>query len=174
MMILTYVDDCIIDGRSMKDIDSFIYSMQQGSEKFTLTEEGDVNKILGIEITHNEDSSFEMSQPFLIERLLSLLGLSNNEFDTSTTNPVAKGLLHRDLVGKPRKLSWKYRTAVDMMSYLQGHTRPDISMSFHQTSRFCNNPTLCHKKAVMRIGQYLLGTNTRGIIYKPDKSRGLE
>ena len=30
MMILTYVDDCIIDGRSMKDIDSFIYSMQHG------------------------------------------------------------------------------------------------------------------------------------------------
>ena len=29
-MILTYVDDCIIAGRSMKDIDSFVCSMQQG------------------------------------------------------------------------------------------------------------------------------------------------
>ena len=26
----------------------------------------------------------------------------------------------------------------------------------------------------MRIGRYLLRTKTRGIIYKPDKSRGLE
>ena len=26
----------------------------------------------------------------------------------------------------------------------------------------------------MRIGRYLLGTKTRGIIYKTDKSRGLE
>ena len=114
------------------------------------------------------------SQPFLIDRLLYLLGLGDNEFDTSTTTPVAKGLLHRDLDGKPRKLSWKYRTAVGMMSYLQGHTRPDISMPVHQTSRFCNNPMLCHEKAVMRIGRYLICSKTIGIIYKPDKSRGLE
>ena len=122
MMILTYVDDCIIAGRSMKGIDSFIYSVQYGLENFILTDEGDVNKFLGIEITHNEDSSFEMSQPFLIDRIISLLGLGVNEFDTSTTTPVAKGLLHKDMAGKPRKLSWKYCTAVGMMSYIQGHT----------------------------------------------------
>ena len=173
-MIITYVFDCIISGRSMKDIDSFIYSMQHLSENFILTDEVDVNKFLGIEITHNEDSSFEMSRHFLIDRLLSLLGLGKNEFDTSTTTPVAKGLLHRDLAGKPHKLLWKYRTAVGMVSYLQVHTRPDISIPVHQTSRFCNNPIRCHKKALMSIGHYLLGTKTRGIIYKPDKSRGLE
>ena len=78
MTILTYVDDCIIAGRSMKGIDSFIYSMQHGSENFILTDEGDVNKFLGIEITHNEDSYFEMSQPFLINHLLSHLGLGDN------------------------------------------------------------------------------------------------
>ena len=110
-MILTYVDDCIIAGTSMKDIDSFVFSMQHGPENFILTDEGDVNKFLGIEITHNEDSSIELSQPFLINRLLSLLGLCNNEFKTDanySATPVAKGLLHRDLAGKPRKLSWKY------------------------------------------------------------------
>ena len=148
--------------------------MQHGSENFVLIEEGDVNKFLGIEITHNEDSSFEMSQRFLIDPLLSLLGLGNNEFDTSPTTSVDKGLLHRDLAGKPRKLSWKYCTAVGTMSYLQGHTCTDISIPVHQTSRFCNNPMLCHEKAVMRIGRYLLSTKKRGIIYKPDRSRGLE
>ena len=142
MMILTYVDDCIIAGRSIKDIDSFMYSLQHESENFILTDVGYVNKFMGIEITHNEDYSFEMSQPFLIDRLLSLLGLGDNEFDTSTTTPVAKGLFHKDLSGKPCKLSWKYCTAVGMMSYLQGHTRPDISMPVHQTSRFYNNHML--------------------------------
>ena len=133
-----------------------------------------MNKFMRIEITHNEYSSFEMSQTLLIDRLLSLLGLGDNEFDSSTTTPVAKGLLHRYLAGKLRKLSWKYHTDVGMMSYLQGHTCPDISMSVHQTSRFCNNPMLCHEKDVMRIGRYLLGTKTSGIIYKPARSRGLE
>ena len=65
MVILTYVDDLIIAGGSMKDIDSFSYSIQYGLENFILTDKGDVNKFLGIEIKHNEDSSFELSQPFL-------------------------------------------------------------------------------------------------------------
>ena len=73
MMIITYVDNFIISGRSIKDIDSFIYSMKHGSENFILTDEVDVNKFLGIEITRNEDSSFEMSQPLLIDRLLLFL-----------------------------------------------------------------------------------------------------
>jgi hypothetical protein len=33
---------------------------------------------------------------------------------------------------------------------------------------------LSHKKSIMRLGQYLIDTQKRGIIYTPDKSRGLE
>ena len=72
-----------------------------------MTDEGDVNKFLGIEINQCDDSTFELHQPFLIDRILSLLGLSNNEFNTdpsSRSTPVARGLLHKDLMGKPRKL----------------------------------------------------------------------
>ena len=38
MIILTYVDDCITVGPSMKDIDGFVASMKYGSENFVLTE----------------------------------------------------------------------------------------------------------------------------------------
>ena len=47
-------------------------------------------------------------------------------------------------------------------------------MAVHQTARFSNNPMLSHEKSIMRIGRYLLGTRKRGIIYKPNKSKGLE
>ena len=33
---------------------------------------------------------------------------------------------------------------------------------------------LSHEKVVLRIGKYFLGTRTRGIVYKPDKSKGIE
>ena len=108
MVILTYSDNCIIAGRITKDIDSFVYSMPYGSEKLTLTDEGDVNKFLGIEIIHHGDSSLKLSQYFLIDCLLSLLGIGNNKFDTSTTTPVSKGLLNEDISDKPCDLSWKY------------------------------------------------------------------
>jgi len=151
--------------------------MQSGPENFKLTDKGGVNKFLGVEITCLNYNSFNLSQPFLINRILNFLGLCNNEFKTdanSTSTPVAKGLLHRDLDSKERKYTWKYRTAVGMLSYLQNTSHPEISMAVHQTARFSNNPMLSHEKSIMRIGRYLLDTRKCGIIYKPDKSKGLE
>ena len=90
----------------MKDIDSSIFSMQYGSKKFILDNEGDVNKFLGIEITQNEDSSFELSQPFLINRILSFLVFCNNEYQMNANNsatPVSKGLINPYLAIKRRK-----------------------------------------------------------------------
>ncbi len=86
---------------------------------------------------------------------------------------MGKPILNKDLDGKPRKLKWKYRTAVGMLSYLQGNSRPEISMAVHQTARFCNDPKLRHEQAIMRLGRYLLHTKDKSIIFEPDKSKGL-
>ncbi len=77
MVLLTYVDDCIIISPSRDSIDRLISSMQSGPENFKLTDEGGVNKFLGVEITHLDDNSFELSQPFLIDRILNFLGNPN-------------------------------------------------------------------------------------------------
>ena len=42
IIVLTYVDDCIIVGPSMVDIDASVQSMKNRSEKFVLTNEGDI------------------------------------------------------------------------------------------------------------------------------------
>ncbi len=143
MVILVYVDDCIIVGKDMGEIDEFVRSMQQGSENFVLTDEGSIDKFLGIEIKRHGKQEFEISQPFLIDRILAPLQLEHNGFETDSNDklmPAAPQILNKDLMGKPQKKSWKYRTAVGMLSYLQqGHTRPDISMPVHQTARFCSS-----------------------------------
>ena len=61
-----------------------------------------------------------------------------------------------------------------MLSYLQGLTRPDISMEVHQCARFSNYPRLIHERAVQKIGKYLSETDTSGKIYDPDKTQGIE
>jgi len=177
MVILVYVDDCIIVGKDMGEIDEFLRSMQQGSENFVLADEGSIDKFLGIEIKRLGKQEFEISQPFLIDRILALLQLEHNGFETDSHDkltPTAPQILNKDLMGKPRKKSWKYRTVVGMLSYLQGHTRPDISMPVHQTAGFCNDPKLSHEQAITRIGRYLLGSRNKGIKYKVDLSKGLE
>ena len=177
MILLAYVDDCIVASPSMDKINEFVQSMKDGPENFVLTDEGEVDKFRGIEITKHEESSFELSQPFLIERILRVLGLFDNEFKVDANpamTPTFQSLLHRDLAGKPRRKPWKYRAVIGMLNYLQGHSRPDIAIAVHQCARFSANPMLSHEKAVIRIGRYLLHTKTRGIIFKPDISKGLE
>jgi histone deacetylase 1/2 len=122
MILLTYVDDCIIFSPSMQSIDHLVKSMHDGPENFKLTDEGNVNKFLGIEITKLGKKFFELAQPFLIDCLLQFLGLGNKSFDSnanSSSTPVGRSLIHCNLAGKPRKYIWKYRTAVGMLFYLQ-------------------------------------------------------
>ena len=66
MIILTYVDICIIIGPLLDHIDSFVKTMKTGKENFVLTDEGDINKSLGIEIIKLDEKRFKVSQPFLI------------------------------------------------------------------------------------------------------------
>ena len=61
-----------------------------------------------------------------------------------------------------------------MLGYFQGTTRPDIAMATHQCERFNNYPHLSHERAVKRIGRYLLDTRDKGMIYRPDITRGIE
>ncbi len=51
----------------MKDINTFVQSMKDGPEGYVLTDEGDINKYLGIEIKEITKDKFELSHPFLIE-----------------------------------------------------------------------------------------------------------
>ena len=84
MIILTSVDDCIIVGPSMDKIDAFVKSMQVGPEKIILTDEGDKEKFLGIEITHLDDKRSNIFQPFLIDRIVSFLNKNTNEYGIGT------------------------------------------------------------------------------------------
>ena len=127
MIILTYVDDCIIVGPLMENINRFVDSVKNGDENFVLTDEGDINKFLGIEITQLDDKIFKISHPYLTDQIISFLNINANDHNVDTnaeSKPVVKPLLHKDLSVKPCKETWKYRKAVGMMTYLQGNSQP--------------------------------------------------
>ena len=177
-IIITYVDDCIVLYRDKNVFDELVDSLKNGPEKFDLTDEGDINMYLGVEIQMlgkpdpNMPRSFEMKQPFLIGRILKLLSIV--EGDNSKPTPATKPVLTKDSEGDIRNADWNYRQAIGMLSYLTGSTRPDISMAVNQCARFSNDPKLSHERAVKRIVRYLHGTKDRGIIFNPDPKRGLE
>ena len=47
-------------------------------------------------------------------------------------------------------------------------------MDVHQCARFNNQPMLNHERSIKRIAKYLKGTSDRGIVYHPDKTKGIE
>ena len=51
-------------------------------------------------------------------------------------------------------------------------TRPDIVMAVHYCTRFNNDPE--HERAMKRIVSYLLDTIDKGLIFRPDLSKGLK
>jgi hypothetical protein len=67
-----------------------------------------------------------------------------------------------------------YHTAISMLTYLQGNTRPEISMATHQLAQFCQDPRLSHEQAITCLARYLAHTKDRGIVYEPDESMGIE
>ena len=71
MIILTYLDDCTIIGPNMKDVNRFVESMKRRKDNFTLTDQGNISKFLGIQIIQLDDKKFQVSQPFLVDQILS-------------------------------------------------------------------------------------------------------
>jgi hypothetical protein len=116
-IILTYLDDCIILGKTMADVDAVIVSLHVGEENFKLIDQGSIDKYLGLMIQDINSDTFEMSQPFLIWRILEFLSVDEKKTESRDT-PVGKPLLNRDLNGVPRKHLWLYRGVVGMLSYL--------------------------------------------------------
>ena len=172
VIVLTYVDDCIIMGKTEDDIKNLFKSLNEGDENYDFTDEGDLKNYLGVEFTRHDDGKMELKQKFLIERIIKALGFKE-DLTGKNVNPVAKPSLHKDESGPPRKHQWHYRSLIGMLNYLEKTSRPEIAYAVHQCARFCENPKLSHERAVHRIVRYLTTTKDKGLIFKPDKSKGI-
>ena len=184
-IIVMYVDDCLVMSENLRVVDDIVKSLQTGinpanpnvryKTKYSLTNDGSIKNYLGVEVIKNEQNgTLELKQKFLIERILKAIDLDKEITNASKPTPVMKPLLHKDLEGLQRKYDWNYRSLVGMLGYLQNSTRPDISMATHQCARFNNDPKLSHERSIRRICKYLLGTQDRGLVFKPDISKGIE
>ena len=172
-IILIYVDDCILlQKKGSQAAENLIRDLQEGNEKFEFTDDGTLNKYLGVDVKRRKDHSIKLTQKHLIQRFLEVINIDDKVKPRNT--PAVKPLLFKDINGLARKHAWNYRQAIGMLNYLAGTTRPDIAMAVHQAARFVTDPRLIHERAIYRIGKYFLGSKDKGIILKPDKDKGLE
>jgi Reverse transcriptase (RNA-dependent DNA polymerase). len=124
LIVLVYVDDCIIIGKTNLDIKKFVDLLKSGEENFDFTEEGSLEQYLGVDIKKISSNSFEMRQPFLIDEILKVFG---NDQSNPRKVPAQKDPFHNNEQGLPRKYSWNYRRFLkfsEMIKATQGKCQP--------------------------------------------------
>ena len=171
VILILYVDDaCIISPHTSK-INAEIKSLQKD---FDLTDDGDIKDYIGTRFDRNNDGSFTLTQPRMMDRLFNLVGIDPSDTNTKMHDTPANVVLHHDSEAKPRQQKWHYRSVVGCLSYLQSIVRPDITFAVQQCAKFCNNPNQNHEEAAKRICRYLLSTKDKGLTLRPNLKRGLE
>jgi len=162
LILIVYVDDCLLFAKEDKLLDSFVLSLQS---EFNLTCAGDVGAFLGIQFTRSSHGPLELTQPGLISKIVKECGLDEESKRHNT--PAVTKLLSKDCSGPQREHSWNYRMIVGMLTYLSMSSRPDIAFAVHQCARFSSCPMRIHEIAIRRICRYLQATSTKGIILHP-------
>jgi hypothetical protein len=170
IMVLNYCDDQIWLSPDDGLIEEYVQKLSNLGYDLTLEDEGDIFAFLGISFTQT-GSQIELSQTGLIEKIIKYTGMSNA---TSKSTPAAEQPLGSDKDGPLFDEEWSYPAAVGMLLYVSSNTRPDIQFAVHQVARFSHNPRKSHGQAVKRIVRYLLETRTRGMLFTPDMTSGLD
>ena len=63
---------------------------------------------------------------------------------------------------------------IGKLNHLKKGTRSDISYITHQCAKFTESPKDSHSKLLRWLARYLKGTKEKGLILKPDKTKGIE
>ena len=74
-IVLVYVNDCIIVYKDSKTIEYLVISLKIGPENFLLTDGGDIEHYLGVDIRPLKGDTFELCQTYPINNVLDLLDL---------------------------------------------------------------------------------------------------
>eukprot|EP00978_Attheya_sp_CCMP212_P002524 scaffold5126_cov29-Attheya_sp.AAC.3 len=168
---MIYVDDCILMSPDNQDIDDVIVLLQEsvgGTRPFNSTgDEGDISDYLvGVKVEKLDDGTMTLTQPHLIDQIISDLGLKDNT-KTKELPALSSRVLNKDVDGLPFKETGK-------INFLEKSTHPELAYASHHCARFSFDPKDSHAQAIKQIGRYLMGTRDKGIILKPNPDMGLE
>jgi hypothetical protein len=167
-MSATSVDDIILVSNSKAESDR---AASQINDKFTSTDCGDAEWILGCRVTRCRAKRLLMiDQSQFITTILREFKMDKcNDLTTPcpkirlTADMCPKTDNERDEVTKAPYSD--YCAIVGKCMYLSTCTRPDISFAVRELARFMSNYGKQHYAAAKHLLRYLQGTRTRGIIY---------
>ncbi len=147
LIVIIYLDDILIYGKSKDKINDFIERME--TKDVALHKEDTAEGYLGIDIQRNRDR-ITFTQNGLTKQIIKALGL-NTKYSTAKSTPADNKALQKDPDGPPASGKVNYASVIGMLLYLN-HSRPDIAFATHQYARYTFGPKQTQKDALIRIG----------------------
>eukprot|EP00978_Attheya_sp_CCMP212_P031932 scaffold122559_cov58-Attheya_sp.AAC.2 len=150
LILMIYVDDCIRMSPDNQDIDDVIALLQVsigGTRPFNITYEGDISDYLGVKVEKLDNGTMTLTQPHLIDQIISDLGLKDNT-KTKELPALSSRVLNKDVDGLPFKETWNYRSLVGKINFLEKSTLPELAYASHQCARFSSDPKDSHAQAI--------------------------
>jgi len=159
-IITVWVDNLLLFATTIRLINKIKADIKA---KWEVTDLGEPSKIVGIEITIDNDS-IAISQSKYIESILKKEGLER-------ANPVAMPLdPNTPLVPNPEgnvgDRSNLFARLLGELQFIANATRPDIAYAVNRLASYIVNPSIQHVGALKCILWYLSGTKTHSIMYK--------
>lgn len=176
IIMCVFVDDIIIIYHK-KDEPDWLNTKEKFIQKFKTNDMGDAEWILGMELKRNRNNQqITITQQQYIHDILEYYNLT--ECKTAAT-PEQNGikltkndcpeLNDAQTINQMKKIP--YRAAVGALLYASLGTRPDISHSVNEVSRYLENPGEIHWNAVKRIIRYLAETKILCLNYKSNNQQ---
>ncbi|CAM8902523.1 unnamed protein product [Rhodiola kirilowii] len=160
-----YVDDIVFGSSTQKLVDQFVEQMQQ---QFKMSMIGEMNYILGLQVTQKEDGIF-ISQSKYAKNLIKKFDL---EKASHKRTPAATHLkITKDDAGTKVDQTL-YMSMIGSLLYLTV-SRPDIANAVGVCARYQGNPKESHLLQVKRVIKYVYRTAEFGIWYTNDTNPSL-
>ncbi|KAG8499323.1 hypothetical protein CXB51_005887 [Gossypium anomalum] len=157
--VLVYVDDIVITGSSVDEINCFVQMLHN---QFALKDMGELHYFLGIEVSQSSSGSIHLCQRKYIRELLALSSMTNAR--SVYTPMITSSRLSKD-EGEPLADPTEYRSIAGALQYIV-LTRPDIAHAVNRVCHFMHAPTTLHMVALKRISRYLSGTLSHGLVFR--------
>ena len=157
VVLVVYVDDCVIFGKTKTLLDNVIYSI---SQKLEITILGKIKYLLGVNFETIGNQVY-VHQKTYIERLMlkfSKLPKSVVKLPFKVASILPLKINEREIEENDLMRQFPYRSMIGCLSFLANRSRPDISLAVNIMSQFNNGYSFQHWKYVVDIMNYVFLT----------------
>jgi len=158
--LLVYVDDIILAGNSMEEIEHIKGLLHS---TFKIKNLGELKYFLGIEVARSKKGIHLCQRKYALDILEETGMLGSKPCSTPFLSDTKSLYKTENYLSNPSS----YRRLIGKLLYLT-NTRPDLCFSVNLLSQFMQSPTNYHYRALQHILRYIKSSLSQGLFFAAD------